>query len=83
LNRAGKGQHGMAEIINLNRHRKARARAQKPATAALNRAAHGISSVERAIARLEDQRAHDALAGKRVDPTAPGPAIPPFGPRKR
>jgi hypothetical protein len=71
----------MAEIINLNRHRKARARAQKAPAAALNRATHGISSVERAIARLEDKRAHEALEGKRLDPTPP--AFPPFGPRKR
>jgi hypothetical protein len=40
----------MAEIINLNRLRKARVRAEKDERAAKNRVRHGISSVERAIA---------------------------------
>jgi hypothetical protein len=57
----------MAEIINLNRHRKARARTERRAEAAQNRAAHGVSSVERAIARLEEKRAEAELDGKLVD----------------
>ena len=61
----------MAEIINLNRHRKARARAEKRAEAAQNRAQHGSTSVERAVARLEDRRARESLEGKQLDPERP------------
>jgi hypothetical protein len=61
----------MAEIISLNRHRKARARAEKDERAAKNRARHSISSVERAIAKIEDRRAHESLEGKRLDTDKP------------
>jgi hypothetical protein len=55
----------MGDVINLNRHRKARARSDKRSESARNRATHGISSVERAVARLEEQRARHALERKR------------------
>jgi hypothetical protein len=57
----------MGDIINFNRHRKARARSDKRAEAERNRATHGISSVERAIARLEEQRARRSLERKRLE----------------
>lgn len=47
----------MAEIVNLNRARKDRAKAQDKARAAVNRVAHGRTRAEKEIARLERQRA--------------------------
>lgn len=50
----------MAELINLRRERKRRARAEKADQAAANRARHGTSKAERehsqAVTRLEDAR---------------------------
>lgn len=46
----------MAEIINLNQARKARAKATDKTRAAANRAAHGRSKFERDKARLERLR---------------------------
>ena len=57
----------MGDVINLNRHRKARARTDKRAEAERNRVTHGITSVERAVARLEEQRARRALERKRLE----------------
>ena len=51
----------MAEIINLNRARKAKARADKETTAAANRAKHGRTKAERAREKLEAERAGKAL----------------------
>jgi hypothetical protein len=71
----------MAEIINLNRHRKSRERDTKETRAKMNRALHGIPAIERAVARAEERRAQDKLAGKRTDddppPRGPGPSGPP------
>lgn len=53
----------MAEIINLNRARKQRARAADKATASANRATHGLSAAQRTAARLERERAQKALDG--------------------
>ena len=61
----------MAEIVNLNRHRKSRARAAKEMRAKTNRAVHGIPAIERAIARAEERRAQDALDGKRAKSKTP------------
>lgn len=49
----------MAEIINLRRARSAKARAEKEAVAALNRARHGRPAHERKLtATLEEKREH-------------------------
>ena len=61
----------MAEIINLNRHRKARDRVENRATAARNRGINALSSVERAIAKAEERRARDGLDGKRLESDPP------------
>lgn len=57
----------MAEIVNLNRLRKARARADAAATAAANRARHGRTLAERAQDRLADARRDALLDGARRD----------------
>lgn len=46
----------MAELINLNKARKARARAAREAEAAENRVRHGRTKAEKTAARLEAER---------------------------
>ena len=53
----------MAEIINLNRARKQRARAADKAMASANRATHGLTGAQRKAARLERERGQKALDG--------------------
>lgn len=58
----------MAEIINLNQARKARAKAEDKARAAANRAAHGRNRTEKDKARLERLRSEQHVDGhKRED----------------
>ncbi|HEY8565589.1 MAG TPA: DUF4169 family protein [Beijerinckiaceae bacterium] len=51
----------MAEIINLNRARKAKARAEKDAKAEANRARHGRTKAERTQAEAADDRVQRQL----------------------
>lgn len=46
----------MAEIVNLNRARKARDKALAKADAASNRVAHGLSKSQREAAKAERER---------------------------
>ncbi len=55
----------MAEVINLRRVRKARAREDAAATAAANRLAFGRTKTERAAAKAEQERQERALDGAR------------------
>jgi hypothetical protein len=55
----------VAEIINLNRARKARDKAADKATALANRAAHGRTRAERDAAEAERERAARLLDGAR------------------
>ncbi|HEY0647413.1 DUF4169 family protein [Phenylobacterium sp.] len=58
----------MAELINLNKARKARDRAAAKAQAAENRTKHGLSKGEKAVTKLEAERARRELDGaKRED----------------
>lgn len=57
----------MAELINLNRARKARARADVKASAAENRVKFGRSKAETAAAKLDAERARRDLDGKKRD----------------
>ena len=58
----------MAEIVNLNRARKARDKAAAKATAAANRLAHGRSKAETQQAALERLTQARALDGHKRDP---------------
>jgi len=59
----------LAEIINLNRARKAKAKDAARATAAANRAAHGRTKGERQAAETERSKASRLLDGaKRETP---------------
>lgn len=58
----------MAEIINLNRARKTRAKAAQARTASVNRAGYGQTKVERRKAQAERDRIQAVLNGaKRED----------------
>lgn len=58
----------MAEIINLRRVRKARARATAETTAAANRAAFGRTKSEKDAAEAEVARIDRTLDGARREP---------------
>lgn len=51
----------MVEPINLNRARKARARADTKAQAANNRAKFGVAKAEKLVSKLEAERLRRAL----------------------
>lgn len=53
----------MAEIVNLNRVRKARERAADKAVASTNRVAHGLTKAQREAARAERTRAERLIDG--------------------
>lgn len=58
----------MGEVINLNRARKARDKAEVKANAASNRAAHGRTKAERKAADIERERVERLLdQSKRED----------------
>jgi hypothetical protein len=57
----------VAEPINLNKARKARAKAAGKAQAAENRVRFGRPKAETAVARLEAERARRELEGKKRD----------------
>lgn len=58
----------MAEIINLNRARKARNKAEAKAAAASNRALHGRSRAERTGQDAARDRAERLLDGHKREP---------------
>jgi hypothetical protein len=57
----------MAEIVNLNRARKARARSQKDKTAEANRVAHGTPKALRNLGEARKDKADQALSGHRLE----------------
>lgn len=57
----------MGEVVNLNRVRKERAKADSRATAAANRAAHGQSKAERTRTAAERERAARLLDGSKLE----------------
>lgn len=57
----------MGEIVNLNRARKSRAKADQKAEAVANRIAHGRTKVEKQAASLDQARAARLLDGKKRD----------------
>ncbi len=62
----------MAEIVNLRRARKDRARVEKAARAADNRARFGRGKDEKRATEVERARAETALDGNKID-DEPGP----------
>jgi hypothetical protein len=57
----------MAAVVNLNRFRKAKKRAEDQRKAAENRAAFGRSKAGRQLTDAEEERRGRELEGKRLD----------------
>lgn len=57
----------MAEIVNLNRARKAKAAVAAQKTAANNRIKHGTPKALRKLSDAERKKAHTKIDGKRLD----------------
>jgi hypothetical protein len=56
----------MAEIVNLNRARKVKAKADKQKTAEANRIKHGTSKALRNLAKARKDKADQALSGHKL-----------------
>ncbi len=57
----------MAEIVNLRRARKGKARAEKETRAAGNRVRFGRTKAEKRESEIESRRAEQKLDGKKID----------------
>ena len=58
----------MAEIVNLNRARKAKARTERAGEAAANRAAFGLTKAQKAEGKALKAKAETALDGHKREP---------------
>jgi len=61
----------MADVVNLNRFRKKKAREERAKQADTNRRLHGRTQAEKDRERVERARAARALEGKRLQAEAP------------
>ncbi|RKK03058.1 DUF4169 family protein [Pseudoroseomonas wenyumeiae] len=66
----------MAEIVNLNRHRKAQARQQAERQAEANRVKFGRDKATRLREEQEEARRRALLDGAALEPEKPEPAAP-------
>lgn len=57
----------MGEIVNLNRARKAHAKAEKEKTAAANRILHGTPKALRNLAEARKDKAEQGLSGHKLE----------------
>jgi hypothetical protein len=57
----------MAEIVNLKRVKKARARAEKEAQADANRTKHGTPKALRDLAKAREEKAKENLEAHKLD----------------
>ena len=57
----------MAEIVNLNRARKARAKVEKEKTAEVNRVLHGTPKALRNLEKARKDKTDQGLSGHRLD----------------
>ncbi len=57
----------MAEIINLRRARKEKARAEKDKTAAANRIAHGTPKALKKLEQAKAEKTKERLSGHRLE----------------
>ena len=58
----------MADLINLRRARKAKARAEKDKQAEANRVAHGVAKPVRKLAEAKAEKAARDLSAHRLEP---------------
>jgi hypothetical protein len=61
----------MAEIVNLRRARKTKARAEKGKAAEANRVAHGAPKAVKELAKARKDQAEQRLAGHRLEKDEP------------
>ncbi|WP_371879535.1 DUF4169 family protein [Nannocystis punicea] len=66
----------MGDVINLNRYRKAKARAEKEQKAEANRVRHARTRTEKQAVQRELDRQSTELDGKRLDAADEGPKGP-------
>lgn len=64
---SGRNKRTMAEIINLNRAKKAKARAEKSAQADANRAKHGTPKAVRNLAKARKDKTARDVEGHKLD----------------
>ena len=62
----GPRQKRMAELINLRRARKAKARSEKDKTAQANRVAHGTPKALRKLSEAQKDKAEQRLSGHKL-----------------
>lgn len=62
--------HHMGDVVNLNRFRKQKARAERQKQAEVNRRLHGRTKAERAREELQKRRLTRAVDGAKLDPPA-------------
>ncbi len=67
------GNKTMGDVINLNRYRKAKARAEKERLAAENRVRHGRTRADEKVTKAEQDRGAAELDGKRLTDEDAGP----------
>ena len=60
----------MSGVVNLNRARKARTRAEKRREADANAAFHGLSKAQKALAKAQAEKAGRTLEGKKRETAA-------------
>lgn len=63
----GRKKRTMAEIVNLRRVKKAKARAEKSAQAEANRARHGTPKAVRDLAKVQEEKAKENLDSHKLD----------------
>jgi Domain of unknown function (DUF4169) len=61
----------MAEIVNLRRARKGKARAEKEQQASLNRVRFGTSKSQEKVNSARSEKERTDLEGKKLDPDKP------------
>lgn len=64
---SGRKRKTMAEIINLRRAKKAKARADKSREAGANRAKHGVAKPVRDLAKARVEKAQETLDAHKLD----------------
>ena len=63
----------MSNVVNLNKFRKAKAKAEKDGTAAANRRKHGRTKAEKAAERAEKEKDATAHEGRKLEGEDPAP----------
>jgi hypothetical protein len=63
----------MGNVVNLNKFRKRKAKAERAKRADTNRRLHGRTAAERAIDELKKHQLQAKLEGARLEPDAKGP----------